>query len=193
MDNEAIFNMITLLDRKFTTFAQQAGYDFDLEGNATRVGKPSQVAVVADKAVSGRFKPPALEEVAAYFCNDKQLANWQTEAEKFIDFYECKGWKVGKNKMSKWKSAASNWAKRVAEDAKEKAINAPAKRYSFMELASGEYRKDMEAKYSQPQIAAPTNAIDAFALEYEQHKLSSKQAAAFTAEKQNQLARVQDD
>ena len=143
MDNQSIEAKIDLLTRMFSTFAQQAGYEFDEMGNATRVAKPAGVPAVAEK--SGRFKPPTVEEVSAYF-HEKQLHNWQTEAEKFWDFYDCKGWKVGKNKMAKWKSAASNWAKRSSEDASEKAINKPAKRSSFEDLARGAHLPDLNAK-----------------------------------------------
>lgn len=31
------------------------------------------------------------------------------EAAKFLNFYESKGWKVGKNQMVSWKSAVSGW------------------------------------------------------------------------------------
>ena len=31
------------------------------------------------------------------------------EAEKFVNYYESNGWKVGKNPMKNWKAAANNW------------------------------------------------------------------------------------
>ena len=31
------------------------------------------------------------------------------DPEKFIDFYESKGWMVGKNKMKDWKAAVRTW------------------------------------------------------------------------------------
>jgi len=33
------------------------------------------------------------------------------DAQAFFDFYESKGWMVGKNKMKDWKAAARNWAR----------------------------------------------------------------------------------
>ena len=57
------------------------------------------------------FKPPSLDEVKEYF-NEKEYNNPITESEKFWNFYESKGWMVGKNKMKKWHSSASNWNKR---------------------------------------------------------------------------------
>lgn len=31
------------------------------------------------------------------------------EAQKFFNYYESKGWKVGKSPMQKWRSALANW------------------------------------------------------------------------------------
>ena len=58
----------------------------------------------------GRFVPPSVPEVLAYFTDEKSFPS-QAEAENFVEFYESKGWKVGKNSMVKWKAAASRWIK----------------------------------------------------------------------------------
>jgi len=52
-----------------------------------------------------KFIPPTLEEVIAY-CNER---NNGIDPESFIDFYESKGWMVGKNKMKDWKAAIRTW------------------------------------------------------------------------------------
>lgn len=54
-----------------------------------------------------RFVPPTTEEVRAY-CSEK---GYQVDPERFVLFYESKGWYVGKNKMKSWKAAVANWAK----------------------------------------------------------------------------------
>ena len=56
------------------------------------------------------FSPPTVEQVKAYF-QEKGLSptDAQLEAEKFFNRYEANGWIVGKVRMKKWKSAASNW------------------------------------------------------------------------------------
>ena len=51
-----------------------------------------------------RFIPPTLEEVTAYVEQRKSKVIPQA----FIDFYEAKGWMVGKNKMKDWKAACRN-------------------------------------------------------------------------------------
>lgn len=56
---------------------------------------------------SSRFTPPTQEEVFDYM-KEKDFP-YSKEAETFINFYECKGWLVGKTKMKNWKAAVSNW------------------------------------------------------------------------------------
>ena len=52
-----------------------------------------------------RFAPPTLEEVKEY-CRERGNG---VDAQRFIDFYEMKGWMVGKNKMKDWKAAVRTW------------------------------------------------------------------------------------
>lgn len=63
----------------------------------------------------GRFTPPSIEEVEAY-CQDQAC---DVDAERFVDFYESKGWKVGSQPMKDWKAAIRNWARRDRQNAKQ--------------------------------------------------------------------------
>ena len=63
-----------------------------------------------------RFSPPTIEEIRNYI-NEK---GYSFEAENFFDFYESKGWFVGKNKMKDWKAAVRNWARGEKERSKAK-------------------------------------------------------------------------
>ena len=54
------------------------------------------------------FKKPSIEEVREY-CKER---NNNIKAEEFIDFYESKGWYVGKNKMKDWKASVRLWEQR---------------------------------------------------------------------------------
>lgn len=58
--------------------------------------------------------PPTFEMVAAY-CEER---NNGIDAQKFIDFYESKGWLVGKSKMKNWQAAVRTWEGRHKGDAK---------------------------------------------------------------------------
>ena len=56
------------------------------------------------------FQVPTLLEVEQEFfekTNDRDFAHMI--AVKFWNFYDAKGWMVGKTKMQKWKSAVMTW------------------------------------------------------------------------------------
>ncbi len=59
----------------------------------------------SSKPKAKRFKPPTIEEVKAY-CKER---NNHVDAQRFVDFYEAKGWMLGKNKMKDWKAAVRTW------------------------------------------------------------------------------------
>ena len=66
-----------------------------------------------------RFKPPTVAKVAEY-CKERGNG---VDANRFIDFYESKGWMVGKNKMKCWKAAVRNWERNnKAEATSDKAV-----------------------------------------------------------------------
>lgn len=50
--------------------------------------------------------PPTLDELKSYF---QKISMPASEAEHMFDFYSSNGWKVGKNKMVDFESAARNW------------------------------------------------------------------------------------
>lgn len=56
--------------------------------------------------IRGRFTPPTVQELIDYI---EEKNYYYIDPKDFIDFYESKNWMVGKNKMSKWKAAASRW------------------------------------------------------------------------------------
>ena len=60
------------------------------------------------------FNKPTVEEVHQY-CNERKN---KVCADAFIDFYESKGWMVGKNKMKDWKSAVRTWERREVKKPK---------------------------------------------------------------------------
>jgi hypothetical protein len=63
-----------------------------------------------------RFTPPTVEEVFIVFvAKDLSRATAKLQAEKFVAFYESKGWFVGKTKMTSWKAAAAGWVLRGQE------------------------------------------------------------------------------
>ena len=54
-----------------------------------------------------RFSPPNLELVQEYF---KEKDKPDIEAQKFFNYFESNGWKIGgRTPMKNWKAAANNW------------------------------------------------------------------------------------
>lgn len=56
-----------------------------------------------------RFAKPSLEQLALYASS---ISYSRFDAQRFFDFYESKGWVVGKSPMKDWKAAVRNWRKR---------------------------------------------------------------------------------
>lgn len=52
-----------------------------------------------------RFTPPMVEDVESY-CRERGNA---VDAQRFVDFYASKGWKVGSSGMKDWRAAVRNW------------------------------------------------------------------------------------
>lgn len=52
-----------------------------------------------------RFVKPTVEQVRDYITEK----NYTVDAEKFWDYYESKGWKVGHSPMKDWKAAVRTW------------------------------------------------------------------------------------
>lgn len=80
------------------------------ESTAQSEAKPVSVSVsVSDtkKETEQRkkFKPPTVTEVEAYI----REKGYSVDAQKFVDYYESNGWRVGRNPMKDWKAALRTW------------------------------------------------------------------------------------
>jgi len=60
---------------------------------------------ISKKPVLKRFKKPSKEEIKDYCA----VRSNNVSAEKFFDYYESNGWKVGKNGMKDWKASVRTW------------------------------------------------------------------------------------
>lgn len=58
-----------------------------------------------DKRKSSRFVAPTVEEVKAY-CDER---NNGIDAQRFVDYYQARGWMTGKNHIKDWKSCVRTW------------------------------------------------------------------------------------
>ena len=53
------------------------------------------------------FQKPTIEEIREY-CQERKN---NVDPQRFFDFYESKGWLVGKSKMKDWKASVRTWEK----------------------------------------------------------------------------------
>jgi hypothetical protein len=56
-----------------------------------------------------KFAPPTIEEVKKYAAS---IGQKNFDAEAWWHYYNCIDWKVGKNKMVRWRSAVWTWVRR---------------------------------------------------------------------------------
>ena len=70
------------------------------DANASKEKKPT------------RFVRPTVEQVRAYCAEN----HYQVNAAEFVDFYESKGWVVGKSPMKDWKAAVRTWVRKEREE-----------------------------------------------------------------------------
>lgn len=77
-----------------------------------------------DSVKRKRFQPPTLDDVRSR-CKEM---GYQTDPERFFNYYESNGWKVGKNKMVSWEKALAGWN---ARDKADKPKSKPADKYGF--------------------------------------------------------------
>lgn len=67
------------------------------------IGKDNNIEPKTTK----RFVKPSIEDVETYCKNN----GYELDAQYFIDYYESKGWLIGKNPMKDWKAAIRMWAR----------------------------------------------------------------------------------
>ena len=70
--------------------------------------KPTTTTTTRARA---RFRKPTVEEVAAYI-HEK---GYSFDADRFWNYYESKGWKIGRNSMTSWRAACVTWQMRESE------------------------------------------------------------------------------
>jgi len=71
--------------------------------NLTSINKNKEI-----KIINKLFTIPNISEVESYCIERKN----NIEAESFINFYDSKGWMVGKNKMKDWRACIRTWEMR---------------------------------------------------------------------------------
>jgi len=100
------------LNRTSTEVQPDTQPDGQPESNSPSPSPSPIIKIQADKPPSTRFQKPTLEQL-----NIKAdlIGLSTTEVDKFWNYYESNGWKVGKNPMKSWPAALQNWLSRVRE------------------------------------------------------------------------------
>lgn len=88
-----------------------------------------------------RFAPPTPENVSEY-C--REMGYTHVDANKFVDTFSAKGWRVGKTNtpMKDWKAAVRNWERQEKEWREEKAAKTQDK-------SSNRFKNFTERQYNQ--------------------------------------------
>lgn len=74
------------------------------------INTPNAIALspLSEKRQDKKFQRPTLSEVTEY-CQSRKN---QVDPQRFLDFYESKGWKVGDQPMRDWQAAVRTWERR---------------------------------------------------------------------------------
>ena len=70
---------------------------------------PNNGSEAAEPPTPTRFVPPKVSEVREY-C--RQSGYTGVDPERFVNFYQSKGWKIGRDPMKDWKAAVRGWSSR---------------------------------------------------------------------------------
>ena len=106
----------------------ERGASGDERGASNNIEDNIDINTFSNKG-GGRFQKPSLEDVRAY-CVSR--AN-SVDPERFVNFYESNGWRVGKNPMRDWRAAVRTWEKREAGEAETPRRRRETRRESVFE------------------------------------------------------------
>ncbi len=114
--NKAHIAIINLLNQNlqlfdFTSINQY--FEGGSKGDRPPLGNGDSIGNGDSKG--NRFIKPTIEEIASY-CKER---NNGINANNFFDFYESKGWMVGKNKVKDWKACVRTWESRNKQQQSE--------------------------------------------------------------------------
>jgi hypothetical protein len=77
-------------------------------GIGNEIGIGNETGIDNEKKIkNAKFKIPTIQEIQDY-CSERKN---KVDADKFFNFYQSKGWYVGKTKMKDWKACVRTWEK----------------------------------------------------------------------------------
>jgi len=99
-DNQAV-------DRRLKRKVAKENRDFDIKNNSS-----FDFSCWQEKNRNEKFVPPSTDEVQAFI--DEHHLN--VAAKTFVDFYEVRGWKVGRQPMCSWQAMLRLWHERALKN-----------------------------------------------------------------------------
>lgn len=103
---------VPTLEQNGTNGTVSVSDNVSVDNNNSVILKEKEDTKVSPKKKSSRFIKPAVEEVDAYV----KEKGYHIDAENFVNYYESKGWVVGKSPMKDWKAACRTWEKTWKEN-----------------------------------------------------------------------------
>ena len=97
-------------DNRLTANCGQVSASCQSESNP--IQSESNPIRIQSESNGSRMKRPTVEEVQEYI----SMNNYAVNAERFVDYYESNGWKVGRNPMKDWKACVRTWHKKEQDN-----------------------------------------------------------------------------
>ena len=100
LDNNVVQNVVQNVDNPYTQVSIVKSNREKEESKEEKEGEKSPSR--------SPFIKPTVAEIEAYV----KEKGYNIDAQRFFDFYESKGWLVGKSKMKNWQAAVRTWVRR---------------------------------------------------------------------------------
>lgn len=120
-------NTVTEKNRNGKIPTQRNIYNIN-SSNSTPINKDNNIIYNKKKynnniIIKKKFSKPTVDDIYDYV----KEKGFHFDAEQFYDYYESKGWVVGKSPMKDWKAACRTWERlRISKDKKEEKEEMPA-------------------------------------------------------------------
>ncbi|MDH6309321.1 hypothetical protein M2451_002793 [Dysgonomonas sp. PFB1-18] len=98
----------TVKDTHSATLTDTVSYTLDYTLPCTYTKDNTKQDKKEEKKEKEILNTPTVEEISIY-CNERQNG---IDAGVFFDFYQSKGWMIGRNKMRDWRAAVRVWEKK---------------------------------------------------------------------------------
>ena len=111
------------LNNSLVTVYQQSNNSLSTTTNNDNNDKndKNNIIVIGETKKTKIFIKPTVEEIKNYCLERKN----NIDANSFFDYYESKGWMIGKNKMKDWMAAIRTWERNHNDYSRDKQEEAP--------------------------------------------------------------------